>query len=91
MKNISNYDDELDFINSDDFELGRYIYMGMAVDFLGKKRCLSVGYKIDFCYQKAKEFADDFKDMITFTHIKKVKVGQLHEESRVIINHGLLQ
>ena len=66
---------ELNFINSSDFRLGEYIYMGMGkLD--GRTVCIAVAYKIDYCIKKAMQFvaADPH---INFTHINKVKVGEL--------------
>ena len=82
---ISTFDDELDFINSPDFKLGEYIYMGMAKDFTDTTRCISVGYKIDYCYRHAKEFAELFPDKLKFTHINKVKVGDLSPIAQIKI------
>ena len=42
---------------NDDFRLGEYIYMGMGL--VGEHRvCISVGYKIEYCIKKAKQFAE---------------------------------
>jgi len=52
---------------NDDFRLGEYIYMGMGL--VGEHRvCISVGYKIEYCIKKAKQFAEADN---------KVKVGEL--------------
>lgn len=66
---------EIDSTNSPSFIRGQYIYMGM-----GKLRertvCISVAYKIDYCIKKAQQFAKDDPN-IYFSHINKIKVGEL--------------
>lgn len=66
---------ECSYIASDKFILGEYIYMGMAV-VKGRRACISVAYKIDYCLKKAKQFAEIDSNVI-FTHINKIKVGEL--------------
>ena len=63
---------EIDYIKSKDFKLGEFIYMGMGV-VKGNNHevCLSVGYKIDYCIKKAKQFEG------SDTHVNKVRVGEL--------------
>ena len=67
--------DEVQFTRSEDFQLGEFIYMGM-----GKVKeqtvCLSVAYKIDYCIKKALQF-EEVDHNVTFTHINKVKIGEL--------------
>ena len=38
--------------------------------------CISVGYKIEYCIKKAKQFAEADPN-VKFTHVNKVKVGEL--------------
>ena len=66
---------ELTHINSPEFKLGEYIYMGMGV-VAGHTVCLSVAYKIDYCIRKAYQF-EFYDNNVKFTHINKVKVGEL--------------
>ncbi len=67
--------DEVQFTRSNDFQLGEYIYMGM-----GKVKeqtvCIAVAYKIDYCIKKALQF-EEVDAQVTFTHINKVKIGEL--------------
>ena len=60
---------------NDDFCLGEYIYMGMGL--VGEHRvCISVAYKIEYCIKKAKQF-EEADPNVKFTHVNKVKVGEL--------------
>jgi len=60
---------------NEDFRLGEYIYMGMGL--VGEYRvCISVGYKIEYCIKKAKQF-EEAAPNVKFTHVNKVKVGEL--------------
>ena len=71
---------ELDYIKSDEFRLGEYIYLGMGK--VGDHEvCLSVGYKIDYALKKAKQFEEADLN-VKLTHINKVKVGKLVKEKR---------
>lgn len=60
---------------SPQFRLGEYIYMAMAL-VENHRVCISVAYKIDYCIKKAKQFTEVAPN-IEFTHINKVKVGEL--------------
>ena len=60
---------------NDDFRLGEDSYMGMGV--VGEHRvCISVAYKIEYCIKKAKQF-EEADPNVKFTHVNKVKVGEL--------------
>ena len=75
---------EIDLIFTPDFKLGEYIYMGMGL--VGVHRvCLSVAYKIDYCIKKARQFEEADKN-VKFTHINKVKVGELEACEKFEIN-----
>ena len=63
--------------DSDDFNIGEHIYMGMGLT-NGHRVVMSVGYKIDYCIKKAVEF-QRYNNNVTFTHVNKVKVGELQE------------
>ena len=66
---------ELEYIKSNEFKLGEYIYIGMGlVD--NHTVCLSVAYKIDYCIKKAQQF-EFYDSNVKFTHINKIKVGEL--------------
>ncbi len=67
---------ELEFVNSKDYKLGTYLYMGMG-KCNNRTICMSVAYKIDYCERKAKEFEKDANEIVKFTHINKVKTGEL--------------
>ena len=71
---------ELDYIKSDEFRLGEFIYMGMGK--VGDYEvCLSVGYKIDYALKKARQF-EEADPNVKLTHINKVKVGKLVKDRR---------
>ena len=72
---------------NDDFRLGEYIYMGMGL--VGEHRvCISVAYKIEYCIKKAKQFAEADPN-VKFTHVNKVKVGELEPCERFEISDGV--
>jgi hypothetical protein len=71
---------ELDYIKSDEFRLGEYIYLGMGK--VGDHEvCMSVGYKIDYAIKKARQF-EEADPNVKLTHINKVKIGKLVKEKR---------
>lgn len=60
---------------SPDFVVGQYLYMGMGM--VNHHRvCISVGYKIGYCIKKALQFEKE-DSLVKFTHINKVKVGEV--------------
>ena len=67
--------DEVQFTRSADFHLGEYLYMGMGV-VKNQRVCIAVAYKIDYCIKKALQF-EEADQNVRFTHINKVKVGEL--------------
>lgn len=67
--------DELALINSSEFKLGEYIYMGMG-KLKGRTVCISTAYKIDYCIKKALQFTGEDANVV-FDHINKVRTGQL--------------
>lgn len=70
---------------SPDFQLGEHIYMGMGL-VNDHRVCLSVAYKIDYCYKKAQQFVAQAPDTVAFTHINKVKVGETQACRRFELN-----
>ena len=71
---------ELNYIKSSEFKLGEYIYMGMGL--AGDHEvCLSVGYKIDYAINKARQF-EEADPNVKLSHINKVKVGKLVKDRR---------
>ena len=77
------YNDEINRINSPEFKLGEYIYMGMA-KVKDHTVCISVGYKIDYCLKKAKQF-QSLVNGVYFYKINKVKIGDLEQCDELII------
>ena len=75
--------EEIEWSKNENFRLGEYIYMGMGL-VNSHRVCISVAYKMDYCIKKAKEFetADPY---VKFTHINKVKIGELKEEEKFVI------
>ncbi|WP_411893858.1 hypothetical protein [Winogradskyella sp. A2] len=73
------FKEELDYINSSEFKLGEYIYMGMGLTSQGglQKVCMSVGYKIDYAFKKAYQFERLCESHVSFCSINKVKIGAL--------------
>lgn len=80
------YSKEIEFNNSPDFKIGKYLYMGMG-DCNGHRVCISVAYKIDYCIKKANQFVEASKGQITFIKVNKVKVGKLKECDTLIIKN----
>jgi len=78
------YNKELQYIDSEEFILGEYIYMGMG-KVSDKSVCISVGYKIDYAFKKATEFIK-LVDNVKFESINKVKVGELEKCEKFIID-----
>ncbi len=78
------FKDEMNEINSPDFKLGEYIYMGMA-KCNAETVVISVAYKIDYCYKKAIEF-ESLDNNIIFYKINKVRVGELEQCKEFYIN-----
>ncbi|HMR84904.1 MAG TPA: hypothetical protein PKE30_17280 [Niabella sp.] len=66
---------ELVWINSSEFKLGEYIYMGMG-KLRGRTVCISTAYKIDYCMKKALQFTQEDANIV-FDHINKIRIGQL--------------
>ncbi|MFC4687579.1 hypothetical protein ACFO4P_11600 [Epilithonimonas pallida] len=75
---------EIEHSKSDNFQLGEYIYMGMGLT-RGHRICMSVAYKIDYCIKKAKQF-EEINNDVTFTHINKVKIGELERSRKILLN-----
>ena len=56
---------------------------------MGEHRvCISVAYKIEYCIKKAKQFAEADPN-VKFTHVNKVKVGELEPCERFEISGGV--
>ena len=79
-----NIESELQLKNDPNFELEKYVYMGMA-QCNDHRLVISVAYKIDYCIKKAIQFLK-VDPNVTFTHINKVKVGETSPCSKFIIN-----
>jgi hypothetical protein len=66
---------EVQYTHTEKFHLGEYIYMGMGL--VNQQRvCISVAYKIEYCIKKARQF-EIANENVIFTHINKVKIGEL--------------
>ena len=75
---------EIELSKSENFHLGEYIYMGMGL--VNEHRvCISVAYKIDYCIKKAREF-EIADPNVAFTHINKVKIGELERCRKFVWN-----
>ncbi|MBS9774988.1 MAG: hypothetical protein KGV59_07545 [Tenacibaculum sp.] len=75
---------EMNFVNDKDYKLGTFIYMGMG-KCAEKTVCMSVAYKIDYCERKALEFEKATNGLAKFTHINKVKVGELSAIEKFVL------
>ena len=60
----------------EEVKLGDYIFMGMG-KCGGQTVCMSVAYKIEYCIKKAEAFEKLSNDIVKFTKINKVRVGEL--------------
>ncbi len=69
------------------FKLGATLYLGMAL-VKGKKVCIAVAYKIQYCIKKIDQFTA-LDPNITFVHISKVKTGQLKANCKFYIDKPL--
>jgi hypothetical protein len=47
----------------------------------GHRVCMSVAYKIDYCFKKAIQFERASQGLVKFDKINKVKVGELEAET----------
>lgn len=81
---------ELKHIASDDFKLGEYIYLGKGITSNDRSVVLSIGYKIDYAIKKAIQFETEEKSL-HFTHISKVRVGELKTCERFIITDEIFE
>ncbi len=87
MTEQTKYLQELEHINSEEFILGEYIYMGMG-KIEGKSVCISIGYKIDYAHKKAIEFTDMVSN-VEYDSINKVRVGELERCEKFIIKQNV--
>lgn len=65
---------EVQFNTNKEYQLGSYLYMGMALK-NGKKVCISVGYTITYCIKKVNEYLQLDGDM-QFAHVSKIRIGE---------------
>ena len=76
---------ELDYnYESGNFVVGEYIYMAMGL-VQDHRVCIAVTYKIDYCIKKALQFVE-IDPNVTFTHINKVKVGELEACQKFLLS-----
>lgn len=71
-KKITN---EIEFNNQKNYELGKYLYLGMALK-NNKKVCIAVAYKLTYCVKKIDEFIQQDADL-KLLHVSKIKTGEL--------------
>lgn len=80
--------EEVKHIYGGDFQMGEHIYMGMG-KLNGRTVCLSVAYKIDYCFKKATQFVEEDNNL-RFSHINKVRVGETSPCCRFDIDEVVL-
>jgi hypothetical protein len=61
-------------------KIGEYIFMGMA-DCNGRRVCISVAYKLDYCVKKAIQFEQASNGLVSLLKVNKVRVGELEAET----------
>ena len=88
MEYTEDIKEEIKNVYSGDFVLGESIYMGMGKA-NGRTVCIAVAYKIDYCFKKATQFEEDVPT-VTFTHINKVRVGEMAPSIRFDIEKKLV-
>lgn len=66
--------DEIEFNKLPGYQLGSYLYMGMAYK-NEKKVCISVGYTLSYSIKKVDEFLSTDPEL-AFSHISKIITGK---------------
>lgn len=79
---------EIKFNQKENYQLGSYLYMGMAYKG-GKKVCISVGYTLSYCIKKAEEFLSLDSDCV-FSNVSKIKIGEKIACEKYYTNQALI-
>lgn len=85
MSKILNLSDEIALIDSLDFELGKYIYLGQVRTEDGATAVVSVAYKANYAARKLKENLQVLKPgtKIVQCYLRKVRVGETDDCGRI--------
>lgn len=85
MSKILNLSDEIALIDSPDFELGKYIYLGQVRTEDGATAVVSVAYKANYATRKLKENLQVLKPgtKIVQCYLRKVRVGETDDCGRI--------
>ena len=85
MSKILNLSDEIALIDSLDFELGKYIYLGQVRTEDGATAVVSVAYKANYAARKLKENLQTLKPGIKIVqcYLRKVRVGETDDCGRI--------
>lgn len=85
MSKILNLSDEIALIDSPDFELGKYIYLGQVRTEDGATAVVSVAYKANYAARKLKENLQTLKPgtKIVQCYLRKVRVGKTDDCGRI--------
>lgn len=83
MRYSTKLKEEINFCNSEDFILGDYLYMAIAINSTGTyKMPISTAYKIDYAIKKAFENIKHINPNFTIAYINKVFVGDVEHIDR---------
>lgn len=85
MSKILNLSDEIALIDSPDFELGKYIYLGQVRTEDGATAVVSVAYKANYATRKLKENLQTLKPgtKIVQCYLRKVRVGETDDCGKI--------
>ena len=85
MSKILNLSDEIALIDSPDFELGKYIYLGQVRTEDGATAVVSVAYKANYAAHKLKENLQTLKPgtKIVQCYLRKVRVGETDDCGKI--------
>lgn len=85
MSKILNLSDEIALIDSPDFELGKYIYLGQVRTEDGATAVVSVAYKANYAARKLKENLQVLNPgtKIVQCYLRKVRVGETDDCGRI--------
>ena len=85
MSKILNLSDEIALIDSPDFELGKYIYLGQVRTEDGATAVVSVAYKANYAARTLKENLQTLTPgtKIVQCYLRKVRVGETDDCGRI--------